>query len=294
MTTRLLILGNGQIGTELFHLVPNHWYVKVITRKEVDFALDQNLLYRLIINFDPQFVVNTVAYTNVNQAESEIDIAFTINAKAPGVIAKACSKVGALMIHFSTDYVFDGNKIGFYVEGDQINPINIYGKSKAAGEFMVRDNSSKYVILRTSWVYSIYRNNFVKTMIKLAIANSEAVIKVVDDQYGSPTYAKDLANVVVNIINKYPIIKDNALGIFHCCNQGDSSWFGLAREIFLQIEKKGKKTPMLQAIPSKDYKTVALRPLNSRLSCLRLMDVYNEQLRSWTDALSDMLMKYKY
>ena len=215
----------------------------------------------------PDIVVNAAAYTAVDQAEREPEIASAVNGTGAGAVAEAARALGVPVIHLSTDYVFDGNKTSAYVEEDLVAPASVYGASKLAGEQAVAAATDDHVILRTAWVYAPYGKNFVRTM--LALAESRDEVRVVADQLGSPTYAPDIAVAIVGIARNLlrnpcdPLLR----GIFHLAGSGETSWAGFASAIFAFLAAKGLRKPVLTPIASADYPTPARRPANSRLNC---------------------------
>jgi dTDP-4-dehydrorhamnose reductase len=233
----------------------------------------------------PDIVVNTAAYTAVDQAEREPEIAAAVNGTGAGAVAEAARALGIPVIHLSTDYVFDGNKTSAYVEEDLVAPASAYGASKLAGEKAVAAATDEHVILRTAWVYAPYGKNFVRTM--LALAESRDEVRVVADQLGSPTYAPDIAVAIVGIVQNVLRNRSDPLlrGIFHLTGSGETSWSGFASAIFAFLAAKGMRKPALTPIASADYPTPARRPGNSRLNCAKLAYVHGIELPSWCDSL---------
>jgi dTDP-4-dehydrorhamnose reductase len=233
----------------------------------------------------PDIVVNAAAYTAVDQAEREPNIAAAVNWVGPGSVAEACRALGVPVIHLSTDYVFDGHKKSSYIEDDLVAPATVYGASKLAGEQAVAAATNDYVILRTAWVYAPYGKNFVRTMLALAETRNE--VRVVADQLGCPTYAPDIAMAIVRIARNLlgnpsaPQLR----GIFHLTGSGETSWAGFAAAIFVFLAAKGLPKPELTPIASNEYPTAARRPANSRLNCAKLARVYGIELPSWRDSL---------
>lgn len=228
--------------------------------------------------------VNAAAYTAVDKAESEHDRAFAVNRDGAANVAHAAGSLGIHVIHVSTDYVFDGVKRGAYVEDDPVAPLNVYGRSKAAGEDAVRAAGAGAVILRTSWVYGREGANFVKTMLRLGAERDE--LRVVDDQRGCPTFADDFAEAIVTIAENLPAARGHT---FHLAGAGETSWYGFARAIFAEAARYGLRTPRLQAITAAQYPTPARRPANSVLDCAKAKRVLGVELPPWDDGLSRML-----
>lgn len=239
---------------------------------------------------DPDVVVNPAAYTAVDRAEDEPDVAFAINATAAGVIAEASARVDAPIIHVSTDYVFDGAKTTPYAEEDPTNPIGVYGQSKLAGERAVIGANSRHVIVRTAWVCSPDGHNFLKTMLRLGA--ERPVLRVVDDQRGSPTFAADLAGSVETILERLarPQSETAPFGIFHAAGAGETTWCGFARAIMAGATARGLG-PMatVEAITTADYPTKARRPAYSKLATGKLAADYGVRLPVWTEGLERCL-----
>ena len=248
------------------------------TRKDFD-LIDFKTTKNFIINYMPDVVIHCAAYTAVDKAENEQGLCYLVNASATENIAEICKQINAKMLYISTDYVFDGTKEGFYEVNDKPNPINVYGKTKLLGEFALQKSLKKYFIIRTSWVFGEHGNNFVKTMLRLG--NEHKEIDVVADQYGSPTYTADLAPLLVNMI------QTERYGIYHATNEGVCSWAEFAEEIF----KLAKMDVKINHITSAEYLTRAQRPINSRLSKVKLGAKKFGYLNLWNDALKDFLKR---
>jgi dTDP-4-dehydrorhamnose reductase len=229
-------------------------------------------------------VVNAAAYTEVDRAESDVAAAWTLNALAPALVAAETGRRGIPLLHLSTDFVFDGEKASPYVEDDPVRPLSVYGASKEGGEQAVRTANPRHVILRTAWVYSPFRKNFVRTMLRLAAEREE--IRVVDDQRGSPTSAADLAAACGRIALAMARAPDAApCGTYHCAGAGEATWCGLARAVFEIAGDRLARRPRLTAISTADYPTPARRPPDSRLDCGRLSQLWGVALRPWREAL---------
>lgn len=289
-TRTILILGrNGQVARSLEEQLTarGHTVVKV-GRPEVDLC-DPLSVSQVIRAARPAWVINAAAYTAVDRAEDETQAAFAANAIGAQAAALAAAEAGAPIIHFSTDYVFDGTKALPYVETDATSPLGIYGQSKLEGEQLVATANQRHVILRTAWVFSPFGANFAKTMLRL---NQERpTINVVDDQHGNPTYAPDLADVVCRIIARLSESSSdqNNFGIFHAVNSSPTTWCGFAQAIVEGAAQRGAPQATVNPIETKDYPTKAKRPKYSVLSTDKLSDVYGVRLRPWHDALSDAL-----
>ena len=254
---------------------------------------DQAQLLPAVINFNPDLVVNAAAYTAVDKAEDDREVAFAVNRDGAATVAAAAQAADAPLIHLSTDYVFDGSKQAPYVETDPTNPLGVYGESKLAGEIAVTTCAKNHVILRTSWVCSPIGHNFVKTMLRLARERDE--VAIVDDQWGAPTFAADLAAAIVSIGDKLASVDDGSQfsGIYHAASAGETTWCRFAREIMVQSGAKGGPACRVRAIVSSEYPTRAKRPQNSRFDCSKLKQVFGIGLPAWQtslDACLDILL----
>jgi len=238
-------------------------------------------------NLRPDLIINAAAHTAVDLAESEPLSAFAINATAPGILAEEALALDIPLIHYSTDYVFDGTKAGPYNEDDTPNPLGVYGKSKLAGEQAIRDVQGKHLILRTSWVYSTHGRNFLLTMQRLLQEKPE--LRVVADQIGAPTWAGTIANSTLSLIEHWQANDVANWGTYHLTAQGETSWFGFAQAIGEALRQQGKPCADLLPIPSSDYPTPAARPLNSRLDCSRLQRDWGVSQPDWQTALRECL-----
>lgn len=286
---RILITGGtGQVGTEL---LGSSWAsdIELVapTRKELDLSYCDGI-EGYISAGDFCGVVNSGAYTAVDRAESDILTAWKVNALAPAAIAAATKRLGIPLVHVSTDYVFDGSKNGPYVEEDPVMPLGVYGASKEAGEQAVRTGNPRHVILRTAWVFSAHGSNFVKTMLRLG--EERTLLKVVDDQCGSPTSASDVASAIAAIACRL-IEQDTApLGTYSFVNAGEATWYRFAQEIFQQRKSAGYDAPALEPIRTDQYPTPARRPANSRLATDKLRRDFGIEPRVWTAALQQALV----
>jgi len=269
---RVLVTGaNGQLGKSIHRISSNYPELKIVFTdvEELDITKTEEV-NAFFENHAFDYCINCAAYTAVDKAEEEVDKAFLINATAVKNLAEACKTSGAALIHISTDFVFDGSKRTPYTEEDTPNPLSVYGKSKLQGEEIIQKFWNKHFIVRTSWLYSEYGNNFVKTMLRLAETRKQ--ISVVNDQIGSPTYAGDLASFLLEIINK----PSKDYGIYHYSNKGSLSWYDFAVEIFKQHKKAVRVVP----IPTSAYPTAAKRPRYSVLS-------KKGNQRHWTKGLTN-------
>jgi dTDP-4-dehydrorhamnose reductase len=269
----ILLLGkDGQVGWELQRTLLPVGEVIALGRKELDLT-NSKAISETIKRIHPNLIVNAAAYTNVEKAEDESDLAYTVNTQAPALIAKEAFRIGASMIHYSTDYVFDGVKNNAYTEEDLPNPINVYGKSKLEGEKAVISSGCAYLILRTSWVYSLRRNNFLRTMLNLA--NDKKQIRVVSDQYGCPTWGRFVAEATAIIISKNPVEYNRE--IYHLSCKGKINWYKFAEMIFKLSNIEIDLTP----ITTDEYQTVSKRPQYSYLSTEKIKSDINIEIPDW-------------
>jgi len=257
-------------------------------RPDVD-ILRPKLVERAIENFSPDIVVNPAAYTAVDRAEGEAELAFAINRDGAEAVAKAARQLGIPVIHLSTDYVFDGSKAGAYVETDAVAPQGVYGRSKLAGELAVAAANERNVILRTSWVYAPFGSNFVRTMLRLASERDR--LRVVGDQIGCPTYAPDIADAIIAIARTIGSSGWHARfsGVTHLAGPDEVTWFAFAREIMRLVEAKGGRAAAVDEITTADYPTAANRPANSRLNCDRLYATFGVRLPALPQSLEACL-----
>ncbi len=285
---RVLVIGrSGQLATELARANwPAGWQVTCTGTPELDLRQPEQAA-SAVTAAAPDIVVNAAAYTDVEKAESEPAMARLVNAIGPAAIARSCAALGAPFITISTDYVFDGSKPQPYSETDTVNPTSAYGRSKAEGEALVREALAQHVILRTSWVFSPFGTNFVKTMRRLG--GERPLLRVVDDQRGCPTAAADLARAVVMVCNAL-MAGGSHTGTFHVANKGATSWHGFAAAIFEGLAARGEAIPQqLVPITTAEYPTKTKRPANSVLDCTRFEQSFGLVMRPWRDALSDCL-----
>ena len=288
MEPRVLVVGkSGQLATALTERAEARRIPAMcVGRPEVDIATMDGLPDEAVA-FAPTIVVNAAAYTAVDKAEDEEGAAFAVNAEGAGRVAAVAKKLGVPVIHISTDYVYDGAKPEPYVEADPPRPLGVYGRSKLAGEEAVAKATDRHMILRTAWVFSPFGRNFVKTM--LTLAETRDRLTIVDDQRGSPTYALDLADAILTIAEKIAETgwQQHYRGVFHAANGGETTWQGLAREAFAASAALGGPTAAADPIPTSQYPTAAARPLNSRLDCTKLKDVFGIELPDWWVGVRD-------
>lgn len=284
----LILGGAGQVGTELqvAALWPDGVRLHAPGRGSLD-VTDDAALAAVVAERPWSAVVNAAAYTAVDKAESEVGAAWRLNALAPALLAAETARHGVPLVHVSTDYVFDGTAAGSYAADAAIAPQSVYGASKAAGEMAVRTANPRHAIVRTAWVVSPHRSNFVKTMLRLS-AERDA-LSVVDDQHGCPTGAADLAAALATIALRLATDKAAPTGTFHCVNAGSTTWCGFARAIVAGSAARGGRSVPVAGIPTSAYPTPARRPANSRLSAATLSAAYGIVPRPWQAALDDIL-----
>ncbi|MGF1710717.1 dTDP-4-dehydrorhamnose reductase [Vibrio kagoshimensis] len=287
---RILITGcYGQVGSCLTQQLANNENITMLAldRENLDITC-QEAVNTVIAEFKPSIIINAAAHTAVDQAEEEVDLSYAINRNGPKYLAEAAQSVGAAILHISTDYVFEGSKAGEYVETDITNPQGVYGESKLAGEIAVAEACDKYIILRTAWVFGENGNNFVKTMLRLA-ENRDA-LSIVGDQFGGPTYAGDIASVLIEIAKR--IAQGDAVeyGVYHYSGLPHVSWFDFAAAIFDIAFEQGflDKKPNLTSIATDQYPTPAKRPSNSRLSTEKITQGFSIKGSNWKAALNNI------
>ena len=292
---KILLTGvNGQVGHALKTKL-TEYEVIALSREQLNLTKIHDIR-RVVREIKPNVIINPAAYTEVDKAESEPELAFAINVTAAQILAEEAARLGAALIHFSTDYVYDGTKKIPYVENDELNPVSIYGKSKLAGEAAISAVGLPHLILRTSWVYGAYGKNFLKTILRLA-AERDA-LRIVGDQVGAPTSSESIANAVVQLVDVWKPTQENQTGIYHLTNKGETSWYGFSCEIVNQynVLMSGKDWPALKvnvkniaAITTADYPTPAARPANSRLNNAKLKQVFDVELPAWPHALQQVM-----
>jgi dTDP-4-dehydrorhamnose reductase len=289
---RLLVLGaNGQVGRELVeHAEAAGVACRAFDRAGADLSRPEEI-FALVKRERPDVVANCAAYTAVDQAETDSETAFLVNRDAPAAAARACAETGAALVHFSTDYVFDGAKNGAYVESDATSPLSVYGRSKAEGEREIRRRHHRHVILRTSWVYAAHGKNFLRTMLRLGAERDE--LRVVDDQHGAPTSAVDLAAAALAVARKLHAERAERVlppyGTYHCTAAGETTWRGFAEEIFAQAAERLGRRPRVVPIATEQYPTPARRPRNSVLDNARFAAAFGLPRREWRAGVSEAL-----
>ena len=291
---KILITGaNGQVGKELGKVARNIGYdVIAASREELDIT-KEIIVNNYINKHHPDIIINAAAYTAVDKAEDEQDIAFAINRDGAKNLAVVCKQENIPLLQISTDYVFDGSKDEAYREEDDVSPLGIYGESKWQGEEAIRSSLTKHIILRVAWVFGAHGNNFVKTMLRLG--NERDELNVVADQYGGPSPAKNIAETLIELVSDYQKNKTLKWGTYHYCGNLKTSWYDFSREIFNQafemglLDKKVKVNPITTA----EYPTAAKRPENSMLDCSKLKTTFNINMPDWKKALQLVLIELK-
>lgn len=272
---------NGQLGYDVKRELLERGYTDILAPTRVDLDItNEDAVKKMIREYRPSVIFHCAAYTAVDKAEEEQEKCYQVNVLGTKYLTEAAKEVGAKIIYISTDYVFDGTKEGLYQIEDKVNPVNYYGKTKYLGENFIREYDN-HIIVRISWVFGINGKNFIRTMLNLAELHKE--LNVVCDQIGSPTYTKDLAGLLVNMF------LSNVKGLYHVTNEGYCSWYEFAEFIFKESRKKVKVHPIL----TKDYKTIAKRPLNSKLSKESLDDIGMKRLPEWQDAVKRYIRELK-
>lgn len=281
---KILLLGkNGQVGWELQRALSPLGELIALGSADIDLR-NQQLLRECVRNHQPSMIVNAAAYTAVDKAESDAQSAHAINAQAPGVLAEEAQQLDAWLVHYSTDYVFDGNKPDPYSEQDATNPLSVYGHTKLEGERLVAGNLERHLILRTSWVFAARGGNFAKTMLRLAQEREQ--LNVVADQHGAPTCAELIADVTALALQRIRLEQDPALaGVYHLTASGSTSWHGYAQHVLALAERNGvavkAKPEQVCPIPTEAYPVPAARPRNSRLSTTKLQQTFDLHLPDW-------------
>jgi dTDP-4-dehydrorhamnose reductase len=288
---KILVFGeNGQVAKALsFEMKQREIEHSAVflSRNEADFMQPESCV-DYIAKVRPDIVINAVAYTQVDKAETEVEAAMQINAHTPALLAAEAAKCGAIFVHYSTDYVFDGSGDAAFKEDDTTNPLSVYGRSKRLGEELVAAVGGKYLIFRTSWVYDAESRNFLTTMIRLACERTE--ISVVADQFGAPTNAWHIAFSTLDALDNAANMKDFPSGIYHMCNDGVTNWHQFAEQIFYEVQLRGGlefKLQQCKAITSAEYPTPAKRPHNSRLDCSKLKNILGVEMLDWQVGLRD-------
>jgi len=287
---KILLFGkNGQIGWELNRSLQPLGEIVALGREEADFS-NPETLRKIVREIKPDVIVNAVAYTAVDKAEAEEELAATINSEAPGVLAEEAVRIKALLIHYSTDYVFDGTKKGSYIETDEPNPVNAYGRTKLAGEQEIQSSGCDYLILRTTWVYASRGSNFLRTILRLA--NDHMELRIVSDQHGAPTWARNIADITGHVLVGAQQERHSGRfgsGIYHLCASGKSTWYDFADAIIEQAKildtKKSIVTEKVLPIATEDYPLPAPRPKNSQLDSSLLMARFRVTMPKWRNAM---------
>lgn len=287
MTRVLVIGGSGQLGIELTRAaLPSGWSLGAPARDMFDIA-NTSAIAALVAAQRPDIIINASGYTAVDKAESEPELAFALNRDGPGALANAAAAVDAALVHVSTDYVFSGDGDRAYLEADPKAPLGVYGRSKSEGEDAVLTADARAAIVRTSWVFSPHRANFVKTMLRLGETREE--IGIVADQHGRPTSARDLAETCIALAQHLHNHDARAEGVFHLANTGDTTWADFAEAIFAGAAQRGRKSVRVNRISTADYPTPARRPANSRLDTTKISALLGTPPRAWRTALDECL-----
>ncbi len=289
MRTILLTGGSGQVGWELQRTLSTLGQVVAPSSQEFNLAHPARLAAQ-IRRIKPDIIVNPAAYTAVDKAESEAALAYAINAEAPAVLAHEAARLGISLVHFSTDYVYDGSKQTPYLESDVPNPLGVYGASKLAGDEAVLASGAQHLILRTSWVYGRRGRNFLLTMQRLARERKE--LSVVADQFGAPTWSRNIAEATAQMLVLWLAPgttqqnREALSGVYHMSGTGQTSWHGFAAAILENLKSGGENPARLKAISTQEYPTLAKRPINSILSSEKLQQTFGIQLPGWKEALT--------
>lgn len=311
MKPKILLIGrNGQVGTDLASHLPRLGELVALDRQELDLT-KPNDIRRTIQEVRPQWIVNAAAYTAVEQAENDGDIAQTVNERAPAVIAEEAKKIRATLVHYSTDYVFDGSKKSPYEETDIPNPINVYGKTKLGGERAIQESGALHLIFRTEWVYATQGRNFLMTIMRLATQKQE--LRIVSDQIGSPTTSREIAAATVRVISQLMNREEGVRslttsgGIYHMTAEGETSWYEFTKAILEEASSETQSLPWLNAatkgmplltkrvlpITTAEYPTAAHRPAYSVLSTRRLHDRFGIRLPPWRAQLRSLFIRHE-
>ncbi len=293
--TRILLTGVlGQVGGDLLPLLRDNYDVVPTDLPELDLT-DTDAVRRLVKKVRPDWIIHPAAFTAVDKSETEPALAYALNAVAPRVLGELAAELGIPVIHFSTDYVYDGSGTRQWVESDPTGPLGVYGASKLAGDQGLAESGAAHLIFRTSWVYSSGGKNFLLTILRLA--QEKAELRIVDDQHGAPTWSRDLARLVVYVMRW---LEDGSAeaglsvteavrrvqGVYHAVNAGETTWFGFAQEFLRRFAEARPDVSLARLVPvsSSEYPTPARRPENSRLNCSRLKDVFGFTMPAWQDS----------
>ncbi|OAN66859.1 dTDP-4-dehydrorhamnose reductase [Sphingomonas sp. TDK1] len=282
---RILVTGHdGQVAQSLGEKAIGH---DLVFTSYPDFDLSKpETIEAAVARIQPELIVSAAAYTAVDKSESEPERAMAINGDGPGVLARAGAKIGAPIIHLSTDYVFDGSLDRPWREDDPTGPLGVYGATKLAGEQAVQASGATHAVVRLAWVYSPFGNNFVKTMLRLA--ETRDVLNVVEDQYGCPSSALDIAQAILAVVARWQ--KDGAAsGLYHFAGSGETNWAEFAATIFAESARRGGPSASVTGIPSSEYPTPAKRPANSRLDCTRFAETFGYRAPAWQESLGVVL-----
>ena len=285
---KFLITGaKGQVGHCLTEQLTGKAEILAVDRDELDIT-DKDAVFNVVKTFKPDVIINAAAHTAVDRAESEVELSEAINVKGPQYLAEVANEIGAVILHISTDYVFEGTGTGEYKEDDKTNPQGVYGRTKLEGEIAVQQANPRSIILRTAWVFGEHGHNFVKTMLRLA--KDRDSLGIVGDQFGGPTYASDIAKVLIEIANQILAGKENAFGVYHFTGKPYVSWYEFAKAIFAEAELQNilEKSPLVNSIATSDYPTPAKRPANSRLDLTKIRQVFNIEPSDWQVALKNI------
>ena len=290
MVTVGIVGKHGQLGRELLReCTSGSCFVRAYGHEDLDIA-DKESINQILTGQPIDVLVNAAAYTAVDGAELDIDTAFNVNAEGPGNLALFCSKADIPLIHISTDYVFDGTQSKPYKEDDPVSPLGIYGKSKSLGENKIRDQLTSHIIIRTSWLYSPHGRNFLTTMLRLG--REKTIVQVVDDQIGCPTSAGDLAKAILKVVLGIAPSDARFWGTYHFCNQGMTTWYGLAKAIY-EYARQHNDYPLrvnqLVPLTTSEYPTQAERPPYSALDCSHIKKTFQIDIRNWRQALHDTM-----
>jgi dTDP-4-dehydrorhamnose reductase len=297
---RFLVTGEGgQVGEALRLALAPLGEVVIPTLAEWDLT-DTEATRKWVREVQPRWVVNTAAHTAVDKAESEPELSFALNATAPEILAEEARKIGAVVVHYSTDYIFDGSKTTAYIESDPAGPLNVYGRSKLAGEMALTASGAAHLTFRTSWVYGATGNNFVRSILRLARERDH--LKIVADQHGGPTWSLELARMTADVVGQMErlarknqcALSDAVLplsGVYHATGSGETTWYGFAVQAIAELQKRdpGAKLASVEPIPTSEYPTPAKRPMNSRLDCSKLERTFGWRMPEWSDSLTEVV-----